>query len=203
MLTKQFRKSANAVIALPVPVILKSWQVVWAAHAGAQRTKLNKGKVEDKPDYKDKEDALQPDIVASTASCLCELAVSIYLNQRWNGPYWDPKKHHGSAKQAPDVGHNIEVRRTRTLGSEIPVHEHEATKNLQLVQAYIDDKEIAEVLDWAEKGIDYFDYVTIILTGTVPAEIAWNNGAQTYEDKRTCPARFFSSVAFLRQAASN
>lgn len=187
----------NKSLAEPVCVILQPWQAEWGAYAGQQRTVRNAGKVVDKPDYDGNHDVLQPDLDANTASCLCELATSIYTNQRWNGPYWHPKHH--VAAQTPDVGRNIEVRRTRTLGNAIPVFEHEAEKKLQLVQAYISPEELSTVLDWATNNPDDFDYVNVFLTGTVPADVAWKNGWQKYPEKRVCPVRFFSSVVSLIQ----
>lgn len=180
----------------PVCVILHPWQVEWAAYAGKQRTERNAGQVKNKPDYDENPEALQTDIEANTASCLCELATSLFLNQRWNGAYWSPK-HHKKAKLDPDVGRGIEVRRTRHLGSGVPVFEHEAARKIQLVQGYVYPDELQQVLEWAEKSPDHFDYAQVMLTGTVPAAVAWENGWQKYPEKRVCGPEFFASVHTL------
>ena len=196
MTTVQLQGFANKLLTHPVSVILKPFQVEWAAYAGDQRTKRNAGKVVNTPDYDVNPAALQPDLHANIASCLCELATSIYLNQRWNGPYWSPK-HHSEAKQIPDIGRDIEVRRTRELGRGIPVFEREAEREFRLVQAYITPEELDRVLGWAAEDNDAFDFAAIVLTGTVPAAVAWKNGEQLYPNKRVCPARYFSSIASL------
>jgi hypothetical protein len=200
MTTGQLQGFANKPLAQPVGVILKPWQVEWAAYAGKQRTERNAGKVVNTPDYDVNPDSLQPDLDANTASCLCELATSIYTNQRWNGPYWSPK-HHAEAKQTPDVGRDIEVRRTRELGRGIPVFEREAEREFRLVQAYISPEELTRVLEWAAADNDEFDFAEIVLTGTVPAAVAWKHGQQLYPDKRVCPARHFSSITSLTYGA--
>lgn len=180
----------------PVNVILKPWQVEWAAYAGQQRTERNIGKVTNTPDYDVNPDSLQTDIEANTASCLCELATSIYVNQRWNGAYWHPM-YHSEASQTPDVGRDIEVRRTRRLENSIPVFQKEADRKIQLVQAYVAPEELACVLNWAATSSESFNYAIVTLTGTVPAEIAWKNGWQKYPEKRVCPQKFFLPVESL------
>lgn len=186
-------------IVLPVSVIMHPWQVEWAAYAGQQRTERNTGKVKNRPDYNAKPGVLQTDIEANTASCLCELATSLYTNQKWNGAYWSPK-HHKDATSLPDVGKNIEVRRTRHLDFGIPVFEDEAKSKIQLVQAYVAPADLQDVLDWARKTPDEFDHITVLLMGTVAADIAWQNSWQpkTWKEKRICPRTFFKSVKTLR-----
>lgn len=176
---------------LPVTVWLEPWQVLWGAYAAKQRTDLNAGRVKNKPDYQNP-GVLQTDIEANTASCLCELATSLYTNQSWNGPYWHPK-HHKQASKAPDVGRDIEVRRTRNVGSGIPVFEHEAQQNRRLVQAYIAPDVLQRVLD---ADPDY-PGIEILLTGTILASRAWALGYQKYEEKRVCSPQFFTSVVSL------
>lgn len=185
---------------LPVSVILHPWQVEWAAYAGSQRTERNTGKVKNRPDYDAKPEALQTDIEANIASCLCELATSLYTNQKWNGAYWSPK-HHAAATSLPDVGKNIEVRRTRHLNFGVPVFEQEADDKIQLVQAYITSTDLQDVLNWANKTPDDFEYVTVLLTGTVAADVAWENSWQPkkWKEKRVCPQAFFQSVKTLQQ----
>jgi hypothetical protein len=181
----------------PVSVILHPWQVEWAAHAGQERTDRNIGHVKNKPDYEENPDALQTDIEANTASCLCELATSLYANQRWNGPYWHPK-HHPVAKGLPDIGRNIEVRRTRNIGAGIPVFEHEAERKIVLVQAYVSPDDLRQTLAWAQTGSDAFEHVNVLLVGTVCAAVAWEKGWQKYPEKKVCPASMFCSVEALR-----
>lgn len=185
---------ALTVVPTAVSVVLKPWQVDWAAYAGAQRTVRNIGKVKNTPDYDVAPETLQTDIEANTASCLCELATSILLNQRWNGPYWHPE-HHKEASHTPDVGKNIEVRRTRTIGGSIPVFPQEAERRIQLVQAYISDEELQQVL--AVEDTAKFETARVLLLGAIDAETAWEKGSQKYPVKRMCAPEWFYSVSKL------
>jgi hypothetical protein len=181
----------------PARVVLHPWQVEWAAYAAEQRTARNTGRVKNKPDYDENPDKLQTDIEANTASCVCELATSLYVNQRWNGPYWHPK-HHLTAKRLPDVGRDIEVRRTRHIGAGIPVFEHEAAQKITLVQGYIAPEDLAQILMWAQKGPEHFDYTNVLLVGAVTADVAWEKGWQKYPEKKVCAATWFFSPSRLR-----
>lgn len=178
----------------PLVVILKPWQVDWASYAGAQRTARNANKAKNKPDYDVNPAVLQTDIEANTASCLCELATSIALNQRWNGPYWN-YEHRKEAGNSPDVGYNIEVRRTRTIGGGIPVKPEEATKKIKLVQAYVSDEDLQQVL--ACEDVANFQTVRVELLGAVDSDVAWAHGAGSLPEKRYCGPEWFYPVAEL------
>jgi hypothetical protein len=184
----------------PVLVVLKSWQVDWAAYAGAQRTARNVGQVVDKPDYTMAPKSLQTDIEANTASCLCELATSIALNQRWNGPYWHPDLHRAEPDQGPDIGYNIEVRRTRTIGGDIPVKPYEPEKKIRIVQAYIADEELQAVL--ACDDTMKFQSARVSLLCAIDADIAWARGVHRDSkgepsEKRWCNPKWAYSVSEL------
>lgn len=185
----------------PVRVILKPFQVEWAVYAGRQRTIRNLGKVKNTDDYKEKADKLLPDLDANIASCLCELATSVYTKQSWNGAYWSPKDH-DDASVMPDVGWNIEVRRTKeNNGNGIPIKPSEIKKNMQMVQAFIDEKyDLPMVLSWLAKddgsGTAY-DCVDILLLGTISAVAAEPFCQQTYDAKMVCPAELLVSVETL------
>ncbi len=198
------KKHKTAVIRTAYPMcILTPWQVEWGAHAGAERTKRNAGRVKDKPDYDGSHGKLQPNIQANTASCLCELAASLYVNQRWNGPYWHPQ-HQSKADDFPDVGYGVEVRRTRTIGGTLPVFPREARSDLILVQAYISQEDLDEVLMWSQKGSEYFEYVKIDFLGAVYGDVAYARGDDTqYSEKKTCkPEWFFSAEELLNHQSS-
>lgn len=182
----------------PIRLTLEPWQVDWGAYAAKQRTARNKGKVKNKPDYNSNPAALQTDIEANTASCLCELALSLYTKQSWNGPYWYPE-YHSVASRAPDVGLHFEMRRTRNLGSGIPVFEREAKLGRMLVQGYISPEDLQRVLDSDPNYVS----TTILLTGFVSARTAWNHGYQKYPEKRVCNPSFFQSVLHLSPTFQN
>lgn len=175
----------------PVQVMLEPWQVDWGAYAAKQRTARNDGKVKNKPDYTNSA-VLQTDIEANTASCLCELALSLFTKQSWNGPYWYPE-YHSAASRAPDVGLLFEMRRTRNLGSGIPVFEREAKLGRILVQGYIAPEHLQAVLDSDPKYVR----TPVLLTGFVSARIAWQYGYQKYPEKRVCNSTLFQSVLHL------
>lgn len=168
-----------------VSILVPPWHVQIAAHCASKR--LHAIGRRDRPDYRNKA-ALQPEPIANLAACLCELAVSLYYDRRWNGPYWE-MKYHREANLLPDVGECIEVRRTRTLrGGGVPVKQSEASKGYWLVQAYVSDDVLSSV--YKKEKCD----TTVTLTGQVLAEVAWNNGAQRYPEKRVCPAELLRPV---------
>jgi len=146
-------------------VELAPWQLRWAQDAGEKRTSLNAGaKVKDKPDYQNHQ-VLQDDLTANIAACACELAVSLHLNQSWNGAYWLPSEHR-QASLAPDVGRNIEVRRVRDKKNPMPVKESEQHCNIFQAYSYPESLNIVEITGWA------------------PGWYAWSMGKQVYAEKR-------------------
>lgn len=168
-----------------VVVAVPPWHVDVAVHCAKQRLQA-RGR-QDRPDYRNKS-VLQPEPIANLAACLCELAVSLHYDRRWNGPYWQ-MKYHRQANVLPDVGECIEVRRTRTpVGGGVPVKQSEANKNYWLVQAYVSDEVLMDVHN--QRPCD----VTVSLTGQVLASVAWRNGVQRYPEKRVCPAKFLKEV---------
>lgn len=142
---------------------LTPWQLRWAEYAGQQRTESNKNTT-DKPDYKD-HSVLQDDLIANIAACKCELAVSLYLNQSWNGPYWEASEHKEASK-VPDVGRKVEVRRVREAGNPMPVKITET--GYDLFQVW-DDKENPS---------------RVVIIGWAPGWYAWYYGEQKYKEKR-------------------
>jgi hypothetical protein len=146
-------------------VELTPWQLRWAKDAGEKRTTLNiNSNVKDKPDYQN-HNVLQDDLTANIAACACELAVSIYLNQSWNGAYWLPSEHK-QASVVPDVGRNIEVRRVRDRKNPMPVKESEQQFNIFQAYNYPENPKFVEITGWA------------------PGWYAWNMGKQVYPEKR-------------------
>jgi len=145
-------------------ITLKPWQLRWAQDAGKKRTELNEGKVTDRPDYAD-HSVLQDDLTANTAACICELAVSLCLNQSWNGAYWLPSEHREASK-APDVGHNVEVRRVRHLGRPMPVKKSEQDCDIFQVWSNPNDLSQVKIIGWA------------------PGVYAWQHGEQLWQEKR-------------------
>ena len=162
-------------------VQLTPWQLRWAQDAGEKRTSLNAGaKVKDKPDYMN-HDVLQDDLTANIAACACELAVSLHLNQSWNGAYWLPSEHK-SASLAPDVGKNVEVRRVRKIGNPMPVKESE--QQCDIFQAYM--------------GADTPG--TVEITGWAPGWYAWSMGKQVYPEKRALDVSLLWDVHVYERA---
>lgn len=179
-----------------VAVSLAPWHVEWAVYAGLKRVEFNTGRAKDKPAYQNKK-VLQSEPKANIAACLCELATSIHLNQMWNGPYWR-NKYHKDAAVLPDVGRDIEVRRTRTVGGEIPVKYGDTVSNWLLVHGYVPDPPLDQIVTRALAGQEPANVdVTVWLLGQVRANIAWNNGHFVDgwdDDKKSCPARFLEAM---------
>ena len=181
-------------------VFLTPWQVEWAVLAGMERYSRNKNcDVQDTDDYKEPENK-QPEDIANVSTCLCELATSIRLNKRWNGAFWSPK-YHKAASSAPDVGYDIEVRRTRYLPNSVPIKEAEkdSGRGIHVVQAYISFSDVVEGLQHFHDKKDKFSEMTVWLTGTIPAAEGWKHSVthQSYSTKLACPARFLRPVSTL------
>lgn len=166
------------------------WHVTLAMHCARQR--LNAMGRRDRPDYRAKH-LLQSEPMANLAACLCELAVSLHYDRRWNGPYWD-MKHHRTASRLPDVGECIEVRRTRAIGNGVPVKESDAQKHYWIVQAYVDDETLTRLLSGGDAQPDLSD-VCVSIVGQVEAAVAWEQGSQRYPEKRVCPASLMQPVS--------
>jgi hypothetical protein len=56
---------------------------------------------------------MEDDFTAGIASAVCEMAVAKHTNRYWGAHVWHASDH-DKYKDMPDVGTNIEVRRTRT-----------------------------------------------------------------------------------------
>lgn len=198
-MTSQKMTNNAAVLPTPVTVTLHPWQVDLAAHCGAERATRNAGRVKDTVDYTNK-GCLQPELDANIATCMCELAVSVYLRQSWNGPYWSPE-HPRAGRPAYDVGANIEVRRTRTLdGGEIPVKPSEASAKIdvQIVQAYVPDEVACEVVRWFYAGSSAFEYVNVVITGVISAKTAWEKSKKDpKKQKQNCSQRWLRDISTL------
>jgi hypothetical protein len=172
-------------MAKTVVVHVQPWHVNLARHCAEER--LGTRGRRDRPDYQNKA-LLQPEPNANLAACLCELAVSLEYDRRWNGPYWD-MKYHRLASQLPDVGECIEVRRTRAIGNGVPVKETDAERNYWIVQAYVDDDTVIRIL----AGQQADAHVQIV--GQVLAKVAWEHGKQRFPEKRLCPAGLLEPVS--------
>lgn len=146
-----------------IEVYLTPWQLRWAEYAGKMRTEANQN-TKDRPDYQD-HSVLQDDLIANIAACKCELAVSLLLNQSWNGPYWEASEHKEASK-LPDVGKNVEVRRVREAGNPMPVKITETGCDLFQV--------------WDDKA----NPDRLVVTGWAPGWYAWAHGEQRYAEKR-------------------
>lgn len=181
-------------------VFLTPWQVEWGVLAGMERYRRNKDcDVQDTDDYKEKENK-QPEDIANVSTCLCELATSLRLNKRWNGPFWSPK-YHKPASSAPDVGYNIEVRRTRYLPNSVPIKEDEkdSGRRIHVVQAYVPFNDVVVGLEQFRSGKDQFSEMTVWLTGTILAAEGWKNSFahSSYSTKLACPAWLLQPVCTL------
>ena len=90
---------------------LETWEYEYAAQVGMRRTTANWNK-HDAAHYNDKS-KMEDNRTANHAAAWCELAVAKATNQYWSGSVWCSHDHN-KFKAMPDVGLNIEVKRSRT-----------------------------------------------------------------------------------------
>lgn len=103
-------------------ITLEKWEYERAATVGIQRFIARWDSV-DARQYSNK-GRQEPNVIASIASCICELAVAKATNRYWHGHVWHVSEH-DKYKSLPDVGVNQEVRRCRTsLGVAIQKHQN-------------------------------------------------------------------------------
>lgn len=141
-------------------VTFQPWEYIHAHDVGIKRAVAN-WKVNDKQSYTNGNN--QPEIIASPAAALSELAVAKVLNKHWSGHVWD-NRDHLLFKNMPDIEPNIEVRRVRDKKNPVAVWQKDYGKNLILVATYPVPPEFrqVEVLGW------------------LPLDIAWERGEQRY-----------------------
>lgn len=139
-------------------VTLEDYEYEWASHVGMRRMIARK---DSRPARHYAEaDRLQSEIVATVATCVCELAAAKAMNRYWGGHAWDARDHRKYQGLA-DVGVNIEVRRVRTEGKPFAVRHTDVTLGRIMVATH-----------WA--GDAEPNKVTVY--GYMPAEEAWALG---------------------------
>jgi hypothetical protein len=159
-----------------VIVRLERWEREWAEHVARNRNEANEGK-QDAAHYDPSR--MQDNLTASIASCVAELAVAKGYGLYWDGAYWTAAEHRKFADR-PDVGQNVEVRRTRSSGGRLPVRRRDMERGRVMALAYPVPPDFTEVR----------------LLGTIGAVRGWELGSPADYDPagtRLVEQRFLSS----------
>jgi len=122
-------------------VRLDPWEREWAEHVGRKRDEANEGK-RDAAHYDPAR--MEPNLTASIAACVAELAVAKACNLYWDGSYWTAGQHRQFAGRA-DVGANVEVRRTRKANGPLVIRRRDVERNRVMALAYPVPPEFVEV----------------------------------------------------------
>jgi hypothetical protein len=122
-------------------VRLDPWEREWAEHVGRKRDEANEGK-RDAAHYDPAR--MEPNLTASIAACVAELAVAKACNLYWDGSYWTAEQHRQFAGRA-DVGANVEVRRTRKANGPLVIRRRDVERNRVMALAYPVPPEFVEV----------------------------------------------------------
>ena len=148
-------------------VTLEAWEYVHAHDVGIRRAVAN-WNVPNKASYTLGNN--QPELIASPAAAIAEMAVAKALGLYWSGHVWDNRDHH-KFKGLPDVEPNIEVKRIRERNNPVSVWKRETGRNMILVATYPVPPEFwqVEILGW------------------IPYDIAWGLGEDKYGDRRVVP----------------
>lgn len=141
-------------------VSLEPWEYAHAHDVGIRRAVAN-WNVSDKKSYTLGNN--QPEIIASPAAAIAELAVAKFLGRYWSGHVWD-NRDHNTYKKLPDVEPNIEVRRVRERNNPVSVWKKDTGQGRIMVATYPIPPE--------------FRAVEII--GWIPYDIAWERGTEKY-----------------------
>lgn len=159
-------------------VDFEPWEYIHAHDVGIRRAVAN-WKVKDKQSYQNGRN--QPEIIASPAAALCELAVAKALNKHWSGHVWD-NRDHKAHKHMADIEPNIEVRRIRDKKNPVAVWQKDYGRGRTLVVCFPVEPEFrqVEILGW------------------LPLDIAWEKGEQRYaKDCRVFPVSKLRSIETL------
>jgi hypothetical protein len=136
-----------------VTVRLEDWEYDWAVHVGKQVTLANRGK-KDARHYPDRS-VMQDDETANIMSAVAEMAVAKATNRYWSGSYW-PAARHEELRGGPDVGDNIEVRRTRRRDGHLPIRQRDVNLGRICFSAYVhDDMRTVTVNGWIAARTGY------------------------------------------------
>jgi hypothetical protein len=165
-----------------VIVDFEPWEYVHAHDIGIRRAVAN-WNVKDKKSYTNGRN--QPEIIASPAAALCELAVAKALNKFWGGHVWDNRDHR-AYKHMADIEPNIEVRRIRDKKNPIAVWQKDYGKGRILVVCFPIEPEFrqVEILGW------------------LPLDVAWEKGEQRYaDDCRVFPVDRLRDINSLKEQA--
>lgn len=144
-------------------VTLEPWEYIHAHDIGIKRFVAN-WNVADKKSYTLGNN--QPEIIASPAAAICELAVAKALDRFWGGHVWDNRDHKFYNAKTRDL-QDIEVRRVRERANPFSIWKKDTGKNSIIVVAYPIPEEFrqVEILGW------------------IPADIAWERGTEAYGRK--------------------
>jgi hypothetical protein len=113
-------------------VRLDPWEREWAEHVARKRNDANVGKA-DAAHYDPAR--MQDNLTASIAACVAELAVAKACNLYWDGSYW-PAHRHPEFADRPDVGANVEVRRTRKAWGPLVIRKRDVERNRVMALAF-------------------------------------------------------------------
>lgn len=139
-------------------VYLEPWEYVHAHDVGIRRAVAN-WNVADKSSYTMGNN--QPEIIASPAAAIAELAVAKALNRYWSGHVWD-NRDHVNYRDLPDVEPNLEVRRIRA--------KHANAKGSVWRKDYGKDKILVYTFPIPP------EYRQVEILGWVEADLAWEKG---------------------------
>jgi hypothetical protein len=125
-------------------ITLEDWEYEWASHV-AMRRMISRFGSQDSPQYDN--DKKQPELLATVATCCCEMAVAKALNRYWSGHFWDARDH-GKFKDIADVGENIEVRRVREKFNPMWIDPKDVKAGRTMVAAYPEPPEYRRIIVW-------------------------------------------------------
>lgn len=124
---------------------LEDWEYAWASHVGLQRM-ISRFGSKDAPQYDNA--AKQPELLATVATCCCELAVAKCLNVYWAGHYWDARDHGQHKDRIADVGNNTEVRRVRNRENPVWIDPKDVKAKRIIVAAHAEAPDYRRVIVW-------------------------------------------------------
>lgn len=148
-------------------VVLDDSQLEQAFAVGDGRDRENIGKGD--AVYYDP-DRMEDNRVASRASAVAELVVATFLKLNWGAEVWK-REDHEIYRDTPDVGPNIEVRRTRNAQAPLTVRKRDLQRK--------PDRVVVSVF------VDSQDLTRGQIMGWLPAAEAWDQGYKPhYPDPR-------------------
>ena len=140
-------------LTFPLSVQLEKWEYKRAVEVGVGRM-LEREESSDMP-YYDK-NRMQNELNASIAAAVCECAVAKSFNRYWHGGVWTVDQHDTFKKKYGDVGHNIEVKRVRSLKNGVAINNTDSGKFLVCAMAHEPDYRGADII------------------GCIPAKAGWD-----------------------------